>query len=308
MSDVIKPGQALPVAVLIAAYNRADWVGQAVASALAQTPNPPAEVIVIDDGSTDGTAGAAKAAGAHVISHDHNRGAAAARNTGTAATDQPWIAPLDSDDRWLPDMLSALWPMRAHYSFVAGASVAVDVAGNPIGYGGILSREPIVLSSPAPLVFPENFISASGVIARRDAIQRAGGWRADQGQAEDLDLWIRLMRVAPGLCVPRVVTSYRNHSGQKSQNGASSRAAVMRLIDRYRGDSWWTEELVEQRRAVMAWDDLREAIGEGDRWRVMMRAWWLAQTRTRRRALRDTLIRRRRGRGRFAAWNRQRLT
>jgi Glycosyl transferase family 2 len=158
---------ALPIAVIIAAYNRARWVGGAVESALRQWPLPPAEGIVVDDGSTDQTADVAERGGARVIRHTENKGAAAARNTGVAATTQPWIAPLDSDDRWLPHMLSTLWPLRKGYGFVSGASMAVDEAGSPIAYGGPMDPHPILFWSPAPLVFPENFIAASGVIMRR---------------------------------------------------------------------------------------------------------------------------------------------
>ena len=89
LTDMPGEAQSLPVAVVIAAHNREEWVGQAVASALGQRPHPPAEVIVVDDGSTDDTAAAAQRAGAIVVRHDTNRGAATARNTGATSTSQP---------------------------------------------------------------------------------------------------------------------------------------------------------------------------------------------------------------------------
>lgn len=296
---------ALPVAVIIAAHNRAEWIGQAVASALDQRPHPPSEVIVVDDRSTDDTAAVAYAAGARVVRHEVNRGAAAARNTGAAATEQPWIAPLDSDDWWTPHMLGTLWPLRGEYGLVAGASMSVDEEGRPGAYGGPLSPEPIVLGSPAPLIFPENFIPASGVILRRDVFEHVGGYRTDQRQAEDLDLWIRVLQVEPVLCVPEVVTMYRIHATQKSRGGADSRTSVLRLIERYRDESWYQAKFVECHRAVMAWDDLRDALSAGERRRAVSRAWWLCRTPIRRRALRATLARRRAGRRRAAEWMRR---
>ena len=100
----------LPVTVIIPAYNRADTVAQAVASALAQHPAPPAEVLVVDDGSADDTAEVAERAGARVVRHAVNQRLGAARNTGLSHATQPWIALLDSDDEWLPHHLASLWP------------------------------------------------------------------------------------------------------------------------------------------------------------------------------------------------------
>jgi glycosyltransferase involved in cell wall biosynthesis len=296
--------QTLPVAVIIAAHNHSEWVGKAVASALGQRPHPPAEVIVVDDGSTDDTAAAAIRAGATVLRHEENRGAAAARNTGAGATEQPWIAPLDSDDRWLPHMLSTLWPLRDGYGFVAGASVSVDGGDRPLAYGGTLAPEPIVLSSPAPLVYPENFIAASGVIIDRDTFWDAGGYRTAHRQAEDLDLWMRMLQTTTGLCVPEVVTLYRVHPAQKSRAGAESRAAVLGIIERYGEGSWCNPELVESRRAVMAWDELRDALDHRHLLRALSQARWLAGRRVRRRALRGALIRRREARRRAVRWSR----
>ena len=98
----------LPVAVVIPAHNRANMVARAVRSALTQRPNPPTEVIVVDDCSNDETGEAARLAGARVIRHHVNRGEAEARNTAIRAATQPWVALLDSDDEWLPHHLAEL--------------------------------------------------------------------------------------------------------------------------------------------------------------------------------------------------------
>src|SRR4051794_15213893 len=84
-------GGPLPVSVVIPAFNRQALIARAVASAFAQRPSPPAEVIVVDDGSTDGTAREAAHGGARVVRRERNGGAAAARNAGIGAAKQPWI-------------------------------------------------------------------------------------------------------------------------------------------------------------------------------------------------------------------------
>jgi glycosyltransferase involved in cell wall biosynthesis len=290
------------VAVIIAAHNREQWVQRAVNSALAQRPHPPAEVIVVDDCSTDDTGAAARAAGATVIRHGRNLGAAAARNTGAGAATQPWIAPLDSDDRWLPHMLATVWPHRAGHGFVAAASLAVDGEGRALAYGGPASLDEVALSSPAPLVYPENFVSASGVIIDRELFNAVGRYSTKLRQAEDLDLWLRMLAVKPGLCVSRVVTLYQVHEAQKSRGGATSRQAVLEIIERYRDQQWCSAELIERRRAVMAWDALREAGAARDVREIVTQSRWLLSRAARVDAVRGALQRRRKMRQRAAEW------
>jgi len=254
---------------------------------------------VVDDASTDETGDVAARAGARVIRHTENRGAAAARNTGMAATAQSWIAPLDSDDRWLPHMLDTLWPFRNGYAFVAGASMAVDGEDVPVAYGGALDPEPVVLSSPGALIFPENFVAASGVIVRREALVKVHGYRDFQRSAEDFDLWVRLLSEQSGLSVPRVVTLYSVHAGQK---GRQSGRPALDIVTRYHDQPWYTPALAEQRQAVVAWDEMRAALAARRMREATARARWLVATRLRREAIRVTLARRREGRQRAARW------
>src|ERR1700722_14569573 len=98
------------VSVVIPTYNRADLLPRAIESALAQT-RPPAEVVIVDDGSTDDTASvvaqyAHRDADRVRLLRVPNGGVARARNAGLAATRSEWIALLDSDDVWAPDKLA----------------------------------------------------------------------------------------------------------------------------------------------------------------------------------------------------------
>jgi len=94
------------VSVIIPAYNRAGLIGETLASVLAQT-HPPAEILVVDDGSTDNTADVVRGFAPRVryLKID-NSGPSIARNAGVAATRMPWIAFCDSDDLWRPDRLA----------------------------------------------------------------------------------------------------------------------------------------------------------------------------------------------------------
>jgi len=99
--------EPLPISVVIPAYQAKAWVASAIASVRTQT-RVPKEIIVVDDGSLDGTGDIARAAGATVYSQA-NCGVASARNTGIVHATQPWIALLDADDLWLPEKLAAQW-------------------------------------------------------------------------------------------------------------------------------------------------------------------------------------------------------
>jgi glycosyltransferase involved in cell wall biosynthesis len=96
------------ISVVIPAYNRERTIGRAIQSALAQS-RPPAEIIVVDDGSTDGTGDVIAAHGDQVRHvRQPNAGAAAARNRGVEEATAPWVAFLDSDDQWFDDHLETM--------------------------------------------------------------------------------------------------------------------------------------------------------------------------------------------------------
>jgi glycosyltransferase involved in cell wall biosynthesis len=97
------------ISVVIPTYNREKFVGRAIESVLNQTLRP-AQIIVVDDGSTDGTAKVCDAYAKRVqYWWQRNAGAAAARNAGVRLARQPWVAFLDSDDYWVPSHLERIW-------------------------------------------------------------------------------------------------------------------------------------------------------------------------------------------------------
>jgi hypothetical protein len=135
------PGsEPLPVSVVIPAYNREKLIARALESVQRQHCLP-AEVIVVDDGSTDATSAVAERFGARVVSTGENRGAAGARRMGVDAATQDWVALLDSDDEWLPWMLAALWPQREGHVLVTGGALLVQDE-RIIGRGGFRWARP----------------------------------------------------------------------------------------------------------------------------------------------------------------------
>lgn len=273
----------LPVTAVIPSYNRAGMLERAIESIKAQVPAPAAEILVVDDASSDDTVSVAERLGARVVRHDRNRGAAESRNTGLRAASNPWVAMLDSDDEWLPHHLATLWPLRAGYELVAGSSVFTDAAGVPRAFHGPITDGPVVLRSPAAL-YPVNVITASGVLVRRDAVLELGGYRTDLRYAEDLDLWIRMLDRRPAIVTPEVVTRYGMHEGQKSQD-ARTREAQLRIVDDYRDRAWWSPRLRERQMAFRAWDAFRAALRAGERSAALRELGWLVARPGRLRAL-----------------------
>ena len=197
----------LPISVIIPAYNSETTIARAIESVLAQPEGfRPAEILVVDDHSTDRTAEIAGELGARVIRHEVNRGAASARNTAAAAAAQPWLALLDADDEWLSNRLSALWPLRGSHVLVSGACVAhhEDRPGSVGEYAGVPSAHAQVLHSPEALI-PQNLVMASATLVRRDVVMEVGGYDTTLRYAEDWDLWLRVLDHGTGLLSPEVV-------------------------------------------------------------------------------------------------------
>ena len=192
-------------------------MADAVTSVLEQT-RAVDEVIVVDDGSTDGTVEALARFGDGVrIVRQANRGVAAARNTGVESAGTTWVALLDADDWWLPQKTERMT------SAVAQAPDAV------LAYAGrYIHDEATDRRTPAPLVrrsgrvyhplLAQNFMPTSSVLVRRDAYLEAGGMDPTLVTCEDWDLWIRLARRHPVVCVPERLCVYRKHAGGISQH------------------------------------------------------------------------------------------
>jgi glycosyltransferase involved in cell wall biosynthesis len=113
------------ISVVLPALNERGNIGLAVARTRAAAARFAAcvEVIVVDDGSTDGTAEEAQLAGAHVIRHASNRGYGAALRSGFSAAVQPWIFQMDSDNQFDPEQLVRLVDLAGDAQIVIGVRV-----------------------------------------------------------------------------------------------------------------------------------------------------------------------------------------
>ena len=240
----------VPVAVIIPAYNAQGYIAAALESVKRQTVRP-AEVIVVDDGSTDTTANVATDAGARVLSQ-RNLGPSAARNAGVAATSAPWIAFLDADDHWAADKLEAQWSVLSRWpdsSFCITDSTIVQSDGTIVERALQLDPEYQTIrrtaiagdsvrfesSSFLSAFIRSMFVNNSSPVVNREMFLRIGGYDARYRLAEDYDLFIRLAGLAPAAAVERPLVEYRHHTDSLSAD---------RLAELWSIDSLW-ERILE---------------------------------------------------------------
>jgi glycosyltransferase involved in cell wall biosynthesis len=256
----------LSVSVVIPAFNRAQTVGEAVASAVAQTRQA-REIIVVDDASTDDTAEVAREAGARVIRLERNSGCSSARNAGIHAAQGNAIAWLDSDDFWEPNHIEVVAGLLDQYPEAAVASSAVRLVGKRSGVW--MGRIP---EGPPSNVFRKAFYDwlsvPTSTIIRRDPLIEVGGWSESARYASDFYLWMQLARRNLFVCTYEVTANWRWHNDQLSSSqekqwlaryGFRSQMLEQLYAD---GDTAMADELAELFRTIWA-NDLQWAWDEG---------------------------------------------
>jgi len=184
------------VSTVIPAYNAAIFIERALKSALAQNIAG-SEIIVVDDGSTDGTREIVTSyalLGVRLIRHTTQLGVANARNTGIAAATGDFIAFLDADDEWLPGKLRCqLDILRTHpwMKFISCRADLIDEHGHNLGdiYRG---ASPAVGHEAWRTLLTYPCVPTPGVVVRHQALRVVGLFNKWMPVGEDQDMWIRL--------------------------------------------------------------------------------------------------------------------
>ncbi len=232
-------GDAARVSVVIPVHNGEAWVTRAIESALAQG-EAVAEVLVCDDGSTDGTCDLVEACGGRVslLRGGHSGNPAVPRNRGIRGAACELIAFLDADDAWLPEKLEtqlAVFPAHPGTGLVCTNALRQTDPGTADGLlpllppgagrsGRVLDR--LVLS---------NFVVTSSVLVRRSLLFAAGLFCEDAALgAEDYDLWLRVACVAPVAYLERPWVLYRDWgaSYRDEWSAAQAREGLLAVLER----------------------------------------------------------------------------
>ncbi len=224
------------VSVVIPAFNYAHYLPQAIASALAQTHSA-LELIVVDDGSTDGTRAAVAAFTDPRVRYvwQENAGLSASRNTGIREARHAFIAFLDADDIWKPEFLStALRQFAAlpqEFAAVATAPARMDASGAPAAGPGYTSAHTGELTVRDFCL--RNRPLSSSVVVKRHVFTDCGGFDTALRSSEDRDMWIRL--TAHGhrfFFIGEPLAFIRRHPENMSKNAARMKANSQRVLTR----------------------------------------------------------------------------
>lgn len=201
------------VSVVIPTYNRAGTVAAAIESALAQQ-DPPDEIIVVDDGSTDETAAVLAGFGGRIIALPQaNAGVSGARNAGIARAKGDWVAFLDSDDVWAPERIAIL--RRDAAGSDAGVHVTNVAITSPryrhtmFALTGFRFADESTRTYPSGLEPLLHYPFTSGVAVRRDWAARSGGFDPSLSIFEDFDFLTRMCFLGPWLVTPLVLAEIR---------------------------------------------------------------------------------------------------
>ena len=206
------------VSVIIPSFNRAHMLGDAVRSVLGQSFTD-FELIVVDDGSTDDTAGVLGSwAGRLEVIKTRRRGVSASRNLGAEHARTRWLAFLDSDDLWLPEKLEM--QLEGHHrqpdflishtdEFWVRQGVRVNPMKKHAKRGGSIFEYSL----------PMCRISPSSVLIDRELFTRTGGFDTHYRVCEDYELWLRITALYPVLYLDRkLVVKRGGHADQLSSS------------------------------------------------------------------------------------------
>lgn len=246
------------VSVVIPAYNRAHSVQRSVESVLKQTYQP-FEIIVVDDGSTDGTTDVLQRFGDRIqVFRQPNRGPSSARNAGVAQASGEIIAFLDSDDTWKPEKLERQVTLLSNAGSLVPCCVcnAETIADGPRGPDSFeIAGVKTALGegywlNPAELIATRFLLFNQVAAIRREAFEKIGGFKEDMRILEDHDLAFRLSLLGPWAFIADcLVTKYDQPDGigvQARQDHRGHAAAWKKALEGFLMESFVNRESVHR--------------------------------------------------------------
>lgn len=220
------------VSVVIPVFNRELLLSDAIESVLRQDYSP-LEIIVVDDGSTDGTATVAKGFGGSIrYAYQQNAGPAGAKNRGLELANGNLIGFLDSDDMWAEGSLDILLSCLAE-------NPQADVV---LGYTQILKQSPVTGDLPVfkPIDDPQPYYHFGNALFRRSAFDKVGMFDAKMRFKEDSDWFLRALHISLPMIRTKQITLNRRLHQYNMTNGPEAETRdlvrfVKNYLDRRRG-------------------------------------------------------------------------
>lgn len=239
---------------MVPCFQQAHFLAEALESIRRQTV-PAAEVIVVDDGSTDDVGAVLQAYPEARAIRQENRGLSAARNTGLRSASGDLVTFLDADDRLLPRAIEA------------GASALSGRPDCAFAYGGFryfgaggtrTPRKPrLVSADPFTSLLEQNFIAMHAtVMYRRAVLLECGGFDERLKACEDYDVYLRLTREHPILAHEELVAEYRQHGENMSGDARRMLRNVFAVLDAQRPFATNAERRRALRSGRIRWQQL----------------------------------------------------
>ena len=218
---------AISFSVVIPLYNKASHIVPTISSVLHQT-HPPIEIVVVDDGSTDGSAELIQKEFGEKINliRQINKGVSTARNTGVLATRSNYVAFLDADDVWHPNHLATLSLLIEQFPGQGLYSTAHEIRQ---GKSNIRPASPYpsgtnikVENFFEAMAFSLALVNSSTACASRHHLIHLGGFPTDVKRGEDIIVWTKLAHQF-GMAHSNTVTSIYN---KNAENRCSNNAEI----------------------------------------------------------------------------------
>lgn len=221
------------VSVIVPVLNGASYIPKAIESVLAQSFED-FELIIVDDGSTDGTAAVVRAYDDTRIRYfyQQNRGLSAARNSGIRIARGGWLAFLDCDDYWHPGKLSAQLDAARR---VPDAGLIYCAATSTTMDGEVICEIPALIEGAVlPELLRGNRVagSASSAMVRREVFDRVGIFDEELRCSEDWDMWLRVAAVTTVARVETPLVCCRNTPGSLGKKVAVLRDSNLKILSR----------------------------------------------------------------------------
>ncbi len=216
------------ISVVIPAYNAERFLQRSIRSVLEQT-EPPFEVIVIDDGSSDQTAAVAASFGNHIqYVRQQNGGPAKARNAGLRVAKGEWIAFLDADDWWRPEKLHVQKKRALEDPEALVVYTGMQIFG---GQGEALGEA----FTPPIALWPQfrwrNMLTPSCVMVQREALLSLGGFDENQKGCEDWGAWFKLIRRGRFIGIAEPLTCYSRRPASLSSDASHMFQDFSKMLD-----------------------------------------------------------------------------
>ncbi len=214
------------ISVIVPTYNRLELLKLTLDSVRKQTFRD-FEIVVVDDGSTDGTWEWLEDQADLRALRQPNSGIATSRNNGAAAARGRWFAFLDHDDLWAPEKL------QIQADFIRDNPEVALVAARHVRLGNRYSRpeRPTWIKGDLLVkVFSESFIHTSSVVIKREVFDKIGGFPARYRFADEFDVWLRIARDYPIAFVDQPLVFIRFYEANTSHDRIGVRTDTFDIL------------------------------------------------------------------------------